>query len=58
MSVLVLSIVIIIFAAIKTINFGRWVGRRGNRRGAFGLYFFTLLVVVIPPGVYLLIQSR
>lgn len=49
----VLILVLTTPTAIKTINYGRWAGKQGNKRGAFGLYLLALLTVVIPLGIYI-----
>lgn len=49
---------LVFFAAIKVINYGRWAGKQGNRRGAVGSYLVALLTVAIPVGVYILNTLR
>lgn len=43
-----------LLTAIYTVNYGRWAGRRGNRRGAWGLYVLAVLTVAVPLVVLLL----
>lgn len=43
-----LYMIVPVFVGIYTVNFGRWVGRRGNARGAWGLYVLAVLTVAIP----------
>jgi hypothetical protein len=45
MLVKLMAIAVILGVAIKTINYGRWSGQQGNRRGAVGLYVLAGLLV-------------
>lgn len=56
--IIVLMLTVISAAVIKVINYGRWAGKQGNKRGALGLYIFAIFVVLIPTGVYILTISR
>lgn len=54
MIVIIFMLTVISAAVIKVINYGRWAGRQGNKRGAIGLYVFAVFVVLLPMGVYIL----
>ncbi|WP_159426196.1 hypothetical protein [Desulfolucanica intricata] len=54
MIIILLALAFIIFTVIKIINYGRWAGKHGNRRGAIGLYLMALLCLVLPSAVFLL----
>lgn len=54
MILMIFILTITIFAAIRTVNYGRWAGKQGNKRGALGLYLLALLTVVIPLAIYIL----
>lgn len=50
---LILMLLVVLAAGIKLINYGRWAGRQGNRRGMFGLYLMALCTFAIPCWVYI-----
>ncbi len=52
MIIMALAIALVILVEIKTINYGRWSARQGNRRGAIGLYIIAMLLLLVPTGVY------
>ncbi|MEW6523799.1 MAG: hypothetical protein AB1445_09565 [Bacillota bacterium] len=37
-----------LLVSIYTLNFGRWLGRRGYRRGALGVYLLAILALAVP----------
>lgn len=55
---LTLMLLVVLAAGIKLINYGRWAGRQGNRRGMVGLYLMALCTFAIPCGVYIFNASR
>jgi len=58
MITLLLGFSLLIVIAGRTFNYGRWAGRQGNRKGALGLYLFSLLVIIIPLSVFYLNSVR
>lgn len=49
---------LVLFIAIRTINYGRWVGKKGNSRGAIGLYILSLVAIFLPVFTYYLNNRR
>lgn len=44
---------IVLWATLYTINFGRWAWRQGERKGAAGIWLLALALVVVPLWVLL-----
>ncbi|MDN5294241.1 MAG: hypothetical protein PWQ91_1358 [Eubacteriales bacterium] len=45
-------VVITVWTALYTFNFGRIAARDGNRRGAYGLYVLALITLLFPLWLY------
>jgi hypothetical protein len=43
---------------VRTVNYGRWVGKEGNTLGAVGLYLLSLATILISVTVYVLNNMR
>jgi hypothetical protein len=40
--------------AIYTVNFGRWLAKKGNTRGAIGVFIIAVICVIAPLALLIL----
>ncbi|MHB9146386.1 MAG: hypothetical protein ACYC5Y_13775 [Symbiobacteriia bacterium] len=44
---------VVLWATLYTVNFGRWAWQQGARKGAIGLWLLALAVFLVPLWVYI-----
>ncbi len=50
-----LAVFIILYGSLHLVNYGRWAGKLGNRRGAVGLYLYAIIALAVP--IYYLVRA-
>jgi hypothetical protein len=45
---IVFGVPIIVLSCLRLVNYGRWAGRKGNRRGAAGIYVIAAVCLLLP----------